>query len=101
MSRSYARRLFGIYSKKISTSTKIRTESTPLNNPRRSDINNGQNKRPVLGNNSKATCEKKCKIFNISHYPRSSQGLIPKDRTKQELPSSVIRTDVKLYVKEE
>ena len=34
-----------------------------------------------------------CKRFNISHYPKPSQGLIPTDRTKQDLPFSVIGTD--------
>ena len=34
-----------------------------------------------------------CKRFNISHYPKTSQGLIPTDRTKQDLPFSVIGTD--------
>ena len=35
----------------------------------------------------------RCKRFNISHYPKPSQGLIPTDRTKQDLPFSVIGTD--------
>ena len=34
-----------------------------------------------------------CKRFNISHYPKPSQRLIPTDKTKQDLPLSVIRTD--------
>ena len=34
-----------------------------------------------------------CKRFNISHYPKPSQGLLPTDRAKQELPFSVIGTD--------
>ena len=34
-----------------------------------------------------------CKRFNISHYPKPSQGLIPTDRIKQGLPFSVIGTD--------
>ena len=34
-----------------------------------------------------------CKRCNISHYPKPSQGLIPTDRTKQDLPFSVIGTD--------
>ena len=34
-----------------------------------------------------------CKRFNIIHYPKPSQGLIPTDRTKQDLPFSVIGTD--------
>ena len=34
-----------------------------------------------------------CKRFNISHYPKLSQGLIAIDRTKQDLPFSVIGTD--------
>ena len=34
-----------------------------------------------------------CKRLNISHYPKPSQGLIPTDRTKQDLPFSVIGTD--------
>ena len=34
-----------------------------------------------------------CKRFNIGHYPKPSQGLIPTDRTKQDLPFSVIGTD--------
>ena len=34
-----------------------------------------------------------CKRRNISHYPKPSQGLIPTERTKQDLPFSVIRTD--------
>ena len=33
------------------------------------------------------------KRFTISHYPKPSQGLIPTDRTKQDLPFSVIGTD--------
>ena len=31
-----------------------------------------------------------CKRFNITHYPKPSQGLISTDRTKQDLPFSVI-----------
>ena len=31
--------------------------------------------------------------FNISYYPKPSQDLIPTDRTKQDLPFSVIDTD--------
>ena len=31
-----------------------------------------------------------CKRFNISHYPKSSLGLIPTDRTKQDSPFPVI-----------
>ena len=34
-----------------------------------------------------------CKRFNVSHYPRLSQGLIAIDRIKQDLPFSVIGTD--------
>ena len=34
-----------------------------------------------------------CKRFNISHYPKPSQGLIPTDKTKQDLTFSVIRTN--------
>ena len=34
-----------------------------------------------------------CKRFNISHYLKPSQGLIPTGRTKQDLPFSVIETD--------
>ena len=34
-----------------------------------------------------------CKRFNISHYPKPSQGLIPTDRTKQDLPFSVTGTN--------
>ena len=34
-----------------------------------------------------------CKRFNISHYPKPSQGLIRTDRTKKDLPFSVIGTD--------
>ena len=34
-----------------------------------------------------------CKRFNISDYPKPSQGLTPTDRTKQDLPFSVIGTD--------
>ena len=34
-----------------------------------------------------------CKRFNISHYPKPSQGLMPTERTKQGLPFSVIGTD--------
>ena len=33
------------------------------------------------------------KKSNISHYPKPSQGLIPTDRTKQDLSFSVIGTD--------
>ena len=34
----------------------------------------------------------RCKRFNISHYPKPSQGLIPTDRIKRDLPFSVIGT---------
>ena len=34
-----------------------------------------------------------CKRFNISHYPKPSQGLTSTDRTRQDLPFSVIGTD--------
>ena len=34
-----------------------------------------------------------CKRFNIIHYRKSSQGLIPTHRTKQDLPFSVIGRD--------
>ena len=34
-----------------------------------------------------------CKRFNTSHYPKPSQGLMPTDRTKQDLPFLVIGTD--------
>ena len=34
-----------------------------------------------------------CKRFNISHSSKPSQRLIPTDRTKQDLPFSVIGTD--------
>ena len=34
-----------------------------------------------------------CKRFNISHYPKPSQGLMPTDRTKQDLPFSLMGTD--------
>ena len=54
MSRSYTRRLSSLYSKKISTSRKI---STLTDNPLGNGINCGQNKRSVLNNNTKATCE--------------------------------------------
>ena len=33
------------------------------------------------------------KSFNISHYPKPSQGLIPTDRIKQDLPFLVMGTD--------
>ena len=36
-----------------------------------------------------------CKRFNIRHYPKPSQGLIPTDRTKQDLPFLVMGTDYK------
>ena len=35
----------------------------------------------------------RCKSFNISHYPKPSQGLIPTDITKQDLPFSVTGKD--------
>ena len=35
----------------------------------------------------------RCKRFNISHYQKPSQGLIPTNRTKQDLPFSVIGAD--------
>ena len=43
-----------------------------------------------------------CKRFNIIHYPKSSQRLIPTGRTKQDLPFSVTGTDTQgdLYVKQ-
>ena len=34
-----------------------------------------------------------CKRFNISHYLKPSQGIIPIDKTIQDLPLSVIGTD--------
>ena len=34
-----------------------------------------------------------CKRFNISHYPKPSQGLMPTDRTKQDLPFSLMGKD--------
>ena len=34
-----------------------------------------------------------CKRFNISHCQKLSQGLIPTDRTKHDLPFSVIGTN--------
>ena len=34
-----------------------------------------------------------CKRFSIIHYRKSSQGLIPTHRTKQDLPFSVIGRD--------
>ena len=89
MSQSYTRRLSGICSKQISTSRKIGRGSTLTNNLWRSDINSDQNKRSVLDTNSKQLVKRiiktcyACKRFNISHYPKPSQGLIPTDRTKQ------------------
>ena len=34
-----------------------------------------------------------CKRLNVIHYPKPSQGLILRDRSKQDLPFSVIGTD--------
>ena len=58
MSRSYTRKLSSIYPKQIITSRKISIGRTFANNPRRRDINNGQDKRSVLDTSSKVTCEK-------------------------------------------
>ena len=95
----YTRRLSSVYSKQISTSRNISRGSTLINNPRVCDINYGINKISLLGTNFKATCKKIikscywCKRFNISHYPKLSQGLIPTDTTKQVLPFSVIAAE--------
>ena len=35
----------------------------------------------------------RCKRLNISHYPKPPQGLIPTNRTKQDLPFSVTGAD--------
>ena len=96
MSWSYTRRLSSVYSKQIITS---RGGSTLTNDPRGNDINYGQNKRsywiPTLRQLVKRIIKKcyGCKRFNISHYPKLSQGSIPTDRIKQDLPFSVIGID--------
>ena len=48
--------------------------------------------KPTLRQRIIKTCYG-CKRFNNTHYPKPSQGLIPTDRTKQDLPFSVIGTD--------
>ena len=95
MSRSYRRRLSSSYSKQTSTSRKISRGSTLKSNPQRSDINNGQYWIPTLNELVKRIIRKcyGCKRFNISHHTKSSQGLIPTYRAKQDLSFSVIGRD--------
>ena len=35
----------------------------------------------------------RCKRFNINHYPKLSQGLIPTEKTKQDFTFSLTGTD--------
>ena len=92
MSRSYTKRLSSVYSKQIITSRKNSRGSTPTNNPLGSDYQYWISTLRQFVKRIIKRCYG-CKGFNISHYPKPSQGLIPTDRTKQDLPFSVIGTD--------
>ena len=93
MSWSYTRTLSSVYSKQIISSRKISRGSALTNSSPGSDINCGQNKRSVLDTKRIIKRCYGCKRFNISHYPKPSQGLIPTDRTKSDLPFSVTGTN--------
>ena len=99
MPRSYKRRLFSICSNKSLLAEKLVEEAhlqtthggVTLAMAKIRD----QYWIPILRQLVKRIIKKcyGCKRFNITHYPKPSQGLIPTDRTKQDLPFSVIWTD--------
>ena len=100
MSWSYTRRSSSVYSKQIITSREISRGSTLTNNPGRGVTLTMARIRdqcwiPTLRKLVKRIIKRRygCERFNISHYPKPSQGLIPTDRIKQDLPFSVIGTD--------
>ena len=98
ISWSHTRRLSSAYSKQIITSRKNSRGSTQtihggvtLTMARTRNQYWVPTLRQLVKRIIKRCC--RCKRFNISHYPKPAQGLIPTDRTKQDLTYSVIGRD--------